>query len=145
MEHNVVDFVTLCDTPWASGESLSSIDRYFNSLFKLYRILLNYCKFTFTAETQDPHAIIVLLQNDLVIVDLLTPGFPCFENPYPMDIHESAVTCCLYVADCPSDLIPALYSVGAQGHSGFSKRDWPINGGEWGAMAPSYAELIVTG
>lgn len=97
------------------------------------------------AEDQDPHAIIVLLQNDLVIVDLLTPGFPCFENPYPMDIHESAVTCCLYVADCPGDLIPALYSVGAQGHSGFSKREWPINGGEWGSLAPSYAEVIITG
>lgn len=87
----------------------------------------------------------MLLQNDLVIVDLLTPGFPCFENPYPMDIHESAVTCCLYVADCPGDLIPALYSVGAQGHTGFSKREWPINGGQWGSLAPSYAEIIVTG
>ncbi|XP_046440783.1 syntaxin-binding protein 5-like isoform X4 [Daphnia pulex] len=115
MEHNVVDFVALCDTPWTS------------------------------AEEQDPHAIIVLLQNDLVIVDLLTPGFPCFENPYPMDIHESAVTCCLYMADCPGDLIPALYSVGAQGHTGFSKREWPINGGQWGSLAPSYAEIIVTG
>ncbi len=62
-----------------------------------------------------------------------------------MDIHESAVTCCLYVADCPGDLIPALYSVGAQGHVGFSKREWPISGGEWGSMAPSYAELIITG
>ncbi|XP_045025872.1 LOW QUALITY PROTEIN: syntaxin-binding protein 5 [Daphnia magna] len=115
MEHNVVDFVALCDTPWTS------------------------------AEEQDPHAIIVLLQNDLVIIDLLSPGFPCFENPYPMDIHESAVTCCLYIADCPGDLIPALYSVGAQGHSGFSKREWPINGGQWGSLAPSYAEMIVTG
>ncbi|KAK4019250.1 hypothetical protein OUZ56_001276 [Daphnia magna] len=114
MEHNVVDFVALCDTPW-------------------------------TSEEQDPHAIIVLLQNDLVIIDLLSPGFPCFENPYPMDIHESAVTCCLYIADCPGDLIPALYSVGAQGHSGFSKREWPINGGQWGSLAPSYAEMIVTG
>lgn len=98
-------------------------------------------------ETQEPHSIIVLLQNDLVVVDLLTPGFPCFENPYPMDIHESAVTCCLYVADCPGDLIPVLYSVGSQGHRlvGFSEREWPISGGQWGALAPSYAELIVTG
>lgn len=105
----------------------------------------SFAPFGLTAEEQDPHAIIVLLQNDLVIVDLLTPGFPCFENPYPMDIHESAVTCCLYIADCPGDLIPALYSVGAQGHTGFSKREWPISGGEWGSLAPSYAEIIVTG
>jgi len=101
----------------------------------------------YATEMQEPHAIVVLLQNDLVIIDLLAPGFPCFENPYPMDIHESAVTCCSYVAGCPDDLIPALYSVGAQGHrlAGFSEREWPIKGGNWGATAPSYAEIFITG
>lgn len=64
-----------------------------------------------TIEMQDPYAIAVLLQNDLVLIDLLTPGFPCFESPYPMDLHESPVTCCTYLADCPSDLVPAFYSV----------------------------------
>lgn len=54
---------------------------------------------------QEPYAIVVLLQNDLVVIDLLSPGYPCFENPYPMDIHESPVTCCSYFADCPSDLV----------------------------------------
>ncbi|KAF4520105.1 hypothetical protein B566_EDAN010335, partial [Ephemera danica] len=73
------------------------------------------------------------MQNDLVVIDLLTPGFPCFENPYPMDLHESPVTCCTYLADCPSDLIPAFYSVGSrtQKRSGFSEREWPVCGGEW--------------
>lgn len=62
-------------------------------------------------ETQEPYAIAVLLQYDLVLIDLLTSGFPCFESPYPMDLHESPVTCCTYLTDCPSDLVPALYSV----------------------------------
>ena len=49
--------------------------------------------------------------------------YPCFENPYPMDIHESPVTGCLYLADCPHDLIPAFYSVGSkQKKTGFSDR-----------------------
>lgn len=61
---------------------------------------------------QEPYAIAVLLQNDLVLIDLLSPGYPCFESPYPMDIHESPVTCCTYLADCPSDLVPAFYMVG---------------------------------
>ncbi|KAH9645762.1 hypothetical protein HF086_002689 [Spodoptera exigua] len=87
MEHSVVDFVTLCETPH-------------------------------TADYQEPYAIVVLLQNDLVVIDLQSPGYPCFENPYPMDIHESPVTCCSYFADCPSDLIPAFYSVGRQGERG---------------------------
>lgn len=57
------------------------------------------------SDYQEPYAIVVLLQNDLVVIDLLSPGYPCFENPYPMDIHESPVTCCSYFADCPSDLV----------------------------------------
>lgn len=41
-------------------------------------------------------------------------SFPIFENPYPIDIHEAPVTCTEYFADCPPDLIPVLYSVGAK-------------------------------
>ncbi|XP_057339578.1 syntaxin-binding protein 5 isoform X8 [Microplitis mediator] len=116
MEHNVVDFITLCDSPY-------------------------------TSDFQDPHAVVVLLQNDLVVIDLLTPGFPCFENPYPMDLHESAVTCCAYFADCPSDLVPAFYSVGSksQKKTGFSEKEWPISGGEWSPNSSSYNEIIITG
>lgn len=68
---------------------------------------------------QEPYAIAVLLQNDLVLIDLLTPGYPCFESPYPMDIHESPVTCCTYLADCPSDLVPAFYMVGLSEYLAF--------------------------
>ncbi|XP_054270678.1 syntaxin-binding protein 5-like isoform X8 [Macrosteles quadrilineatus] len=116
MEHNVVDFITLCESPWVS-------------------------------DMQEPYAIVVLLHNDLVVIDLLSQGFPCFENPYPMDLHESAVTCCTYLADCPSDLIPAFYSVGSrtQKRTGFSEREWPISGGEWSPTSCSYNEIILTG
>uniref|UniRef100_A0A6A7FXP2 Syntaxin-binding protein 5-like isoform X2 n=3 Tax=Hirondellea gigas TaxID=1518452 RepID=A0A6A7FXP2_9CRUS len=116
MEHNVVDFITLCESPWPS-------------------------------EFGDPYALVVLLHNDLVVVDLLSSGYPCFENPYSMDLHESPVTCCSYLADCPADLVPAFYSVGvARSHkSGFSAKEWPICGGEWGSTSCSYPELIITG
>ncbi|XP_023311106.1 syntaxin-binding protein 5 isoform X2 [Anoplophora glabripennis] len=117
MEHNVVDFITLCESPY-------------------------------TSELQEPYAIIALLQNDLVVMDLQTAGFPCLENPYPMDIHESPVTCCSYLADCPADLIPAFYSVGRAGamkRTGFSEMSWPISGGTWPAQACTYAEVIMTG
>lgn len=50
-------------------------------------------------------------------------SYPIFENPYPLTLHESPVTCCEYVADCPADLIPALYSVGSrQKRQGYSKK-----------------------
>lgn len=96
---------------------------------------------------QEPYAIAVLLQNDLVIIDLLTAGFPCYESPYPMDLHESPVSCCTYLSDCPSDLVPALYTVGRSTarKGGFSDREWPISGGEWSPASCSYSEIIITG
>ncbi|XP_074645038.1 syntaxin-binding protein 5-like [Tubulanus polymorphus] len=104
------------------------------------------CESPWQNDFHEPYGIIVLLENDLVVVDLLTPGYPCFENPYPMDIHESPVTACSYYADCPPDLIPAFYNVGSkQRKSGFSENDWPVKGGDWGQTTCSYPEIIITG
>ncbi|XP_065088344.1 syntaxin-binding protein 5 isoform X6 [Ochlerotatus camptorhynchus] len=117
MEHPVIDFFTICESPWSS-------------------------------DLQEPYAVAVLLQNDLVLIDLLTTGYPTFESPYSMDIHESQVTCCTYLADCPSDLVPAFYSVGRSAsnrRSGYSEREWPINGGEWQPTSCSYSEIVMTG
>ena len=55
-----------------------------------------------------------ILQNDTNILSLSIFSFPIFENPYPMDIHESPVTCTAYFADCPPDLILVLYSIGVK-------------------------------
>ncbi|XP_077870130.1 syntaxin-binding protein 5-like [Saccoglossus kowalevskii] len=118
MEHPIMDFMSLCETPWPS-------------------------------DIHEPYAIVVLLENDMVVVDLNSPGYPCFENPYPMDLHESPVTCVQYYADCPPDIIPALYSVGSSSQQkkrmGYSKKEWPVKGGEWGTGGNSYPEIIITG
>ncbi|CAL1261845.1 unnamed protein product [Larinioides sclopetarius] len=116
MEHSIIDFITLCETPWPG-------------------------------DYQDPYAIIVLLYNDLVVIDLTSSGYPCYQNPYPMDLHESPVTSCSYFADCPNDLIPALYSTGTKGKKNqcFSEKEWPVDGGGWGISTLSYPEVIITG
>eukprot|EP00062_Callorhinchus_milii_P009770 gi/632953920/ref/XP_007892685.1/ PREDICTED: syntaxin-binding protein 5 [Callorhinchus milii] len=115
MDYPIVDFLTLCETPYPS-------------------------------DFQDPYAVVVLLEKDLVVIDLAQNGYPLFENPYPLDIHESHVTCCEYFADCPVDIIPALYSVGAkQKRQGYSKKEWPVSGGNWGLGTQSYPEIIITG
>ncbi|XP_068041003.1 syntaxin-binding protein 5 isoform X11 [Anomalospiza imberbis] len=115
MDYSIVDFLTLCETPYPN-------------------------------DFQEPYAVVVLLEKDLVLIDLAQNGYPIFENPYPLTIHESPVTCCEYFADCPVDLIPALYSVGArQKRQGYSKKEWPISGGNWGVITQSYSEIIITG
>uniref|UniRef100_A0A4W5MFY7 Syntaxin binding protein 5a (tomosyn) n=1 Tax=Hucho hucho TaxID=62062 RepID=A0A4W5MFY7_9TELE len=115
MDYPIVDFLTLCETPYPN-------------------------------DFQEPYAVVVLLEKDLVVIDLAQNGYPIFENPYPLTIHESPVTCCEYYADCPVDLIPALYSVGSrQKRQGYSKKEWPISGGNWGLGTQSYPEIIITG
>ncbi|XP_053158741.1 syntaxin-binding protein 5-like isoform X2 [Hemicordylus capensis] len=115
MDHPIVDFLTLCDTPYPN-------------------------------EFQEPYAVVVLLERDLIVIDLTQSNFPIFENPYPMDIHESPVTCTEYFADCPPDLIPVLYSVGAKHKKqGYSNKEWPISGGIWNLGSQTYPEIIITG
>uniref|UniRef100_A0A7M4E609 Syntaxin-binding protein 5-like n=1 Tax=Crocodylus porosus TaxID=8502 RepID=A0A7M4E609_CROPO len=93
---------------------------------------LTLCETPYPNEFQDPYAVVVLLEKDLIVVDLTQSNFPIFENPYPIDIHESPVTCTEYFADCPPDLIPVLYSVGAKHKKqGYSNKEWPISGGAW--------------
>uniref|UniRef100_A0A8B9KZX7 Syntaxin-binding protein 5-like n=1 Tax=Astyanax mexicanus TaxID=7994 RepID=A0A8B9KZX7_ASTMX len=72
--------------------------------------------------------------------------FPIFENAYPMDIHESPVTCTAYFADCPPDIIPVLYSIGAKHKkTGYSHKEWPVSGGTWTVGSQTYPEIIITG
>ncbi|XP_051501781.1 syntaxin-binding protein 5 isoform X3 [Myxocyprinus asiaticus] len=115
MDYPIVDFLTLCETPYPN-------------------------------DFQEPYSVVVLLEKDLVVIDLAQIGYPIFENPYPLSIHESPVTCCEYFADCPAEVIPALYSVGSrQKRQGFSKKEWPISGGNWGQGTLSFTEIIITG
>ncbi|XP_067312213.1 syntaxin-binding protein 5 isoform X3 [Pseudorasbora parva] len=115
MDYPIVDFLTLCETPYPN-------------------------------DFQEPYAVVVLLEKDLVVIDLGQIGYPIFENPYPLSIHESPVTCCEYFADCPAEVIPALYSVGSkQKRQGFSKKEWPVSGGNWGQGTLSFSEIIITG
>ncbi|XP_038613515.1 syntaxin-binding protein 5-like isoform X3 [Tachyglossus aculeatus] len=107
---------------------------------------LTLCETPYPNEFQEPYAVVVLLEKDLIVVDLTQSNFPIFENPYPMDIHESPVTCTEYFADCPPDLIPVLYSIGAKHKKqGYSNKEWPVSGGTWNLGTQTYPEIIITG
>nr|XP_020450326.1 syntaxin-binding protein 5-like isoform X5 [Monopterus albus] len=104
------------------------------------------CETPYNNEIQEPYAVVVLLEKDLIVVDLTQSNFPVFENPYPMDIHESPVTCTAYFVDCPPDIIPVLYSIGAKHKkTGYSQKEWPISGGTWTIGSHTYPEIIITG
>ncbi|XP_052596614.1 syntaxin-binding protein 5-like isoform X10 [Peromyscus californicus insignis] len=107
---------------------------------------LTLCETPYPNECQEPYAVAVLLEKDLILVDLTQTNFPIFENPYPMDIHESPVTCTAYFADCPPDLILVLYSIGVKHKKqGYSNKEWPVSGGAWNLGAQTFPEIIITG
>ncbi|KAF4109121.1 syntaxin-binding protein 5-like isoform X11 [Onychostoma macrolepis] len=104
------------------------------------------CETPYLNEVQEPYAVVVLLEKDFVVVDLTQSNFPIFENAYPMDIHESPVTCTAYFANCPPDIIPVLYSIGAKHKkTGYSHKEWPVSGGTWTVGSQTYPEIIITG
>ncbi|XP_017325922.1 syntaxin-binding protein 5-like isoform X7 [Ictalurus punctatus] len=104
------------------------------------------CETPYLNEVQEPYAVAVLLEKDFIVVDLTQSNFPIFENPYPMDVHESPVTCTAYFADCPPDVIPVLYSIGAKHKkTGYSHKEWPVSGGTWTLGSQTYPEIIITG
>lgn len=121
MFDTIIDFITICD----------------NSPYE--------------NDTSEPYAVIVLLSNELILIDLTSSGYPSFDTPYPSaSLSESPVTCVQYLADCSSDLIPFLYShsqnvISRAPKKRFSDKEWPINGGEWGQSMQSYPELVLTG
>lgn len=97
---------------------------------------------------QDPVALAVLLDKELVVVDLVSPGYPSIEFPHPVDIHDAPVTCLQYVLDKNSDLTPGLYQVAASKpkRSSTSKMEWPMDGGEWNVdSCTGSPEIMVTG
>lgn len=101
---------------------------------------------SYPSEPQHHFGVAVLLKSDLLAIDLTTPGYPCFENVNPIDIHESPVVFLKYFSDCPVDLIGALTLVGCkQRRQGFSKKSWPINGGAGRECATGHQELLLTG
>ncbi|XP_023684674.1 syntaxin-binding protein 5-like isoform X11 [Paramormyrops kingsleyae] len=104
------------------------------------------CETPYSNEVQEPYAVAVLLEKDFIVVDLTQSNYPIFENPYPMDIHESPVTCTAYFADCPPEIIPVLYSIGAKHKKqGYSHKEWPVSGGTWTLGGQTYPEIIITG
>lgn len=91
--------------------------------------VVDFCLINEAASSQ-AEALVVLAEEELVVVDLISPGWPTFSLPYLASLHCSAitaqsavtVTCRLY------EKIKA-HSQGMTSLSKVSTRPWPINGG----------------
>lgn len=93
-------------------------------------------------------ALVILAEEELVVIDLVTEGWPCFKLPYMASLHCSAITA--HVATSVSsnvfDLLTSSWR-SAQSSKKFSERRWPINGGTTDAVALDQQSklLLITG
>lgn len=116
----VIDFVTLT----RAGESDNEEER---------------------AEYDEPHALIVLVEEELVAIDLDSEKWPCFQLPYMNSLHSSAITCSQHISNVPEQLWTKISDVGQSQMAAFSKRPWPIVGGKTDATESGTRDLLLTG
>ncbi|XP_048869300.1 LLGL scribble cell polarity complex component 2 isoform X2 [Brienomyrus brachyistius] len=93
----------------------------------------------------DPSALVVLAEEELVVVDLLSAGWPVMQAPYLAPLHCSAITCSHHVSSIPLKLWERVRAVGQLQNTQSSHRPWPLNGGQNLAPDPPQRDLLLTG
>uniref|UniRef100_K7FGM1 LLGL scribble cell polarity complex component 1 n=1 Tax=Pelodiscus sinensis TaxID=13735 RepID=K7FGM1_PELSI len=96
-------------------------------------------------EFDNPSALVVLVEEELVVLDLQTPGWPTVPAPYLAPLHSSAITCSYHISNVPLKLWERIISAGEQQSPRHSCVSWPINGGKNLAQEPSQRGLLLTG
>uniref|UniRef100_A0A8C5A9P1 LLGL scribble cell polarity complex component 1 n=1 Tax=Gadus morhua TaxID=8049 RepID=A0A8C5A9P1_GADMO len=91
-------------------------------------------------EFDEPSAVVVLLDEELVVVDLHTPGWPTLPTPYLAPLHSSAITCSCHVSSVPPKLWDRVLQAGRA-----QRQSWPICGGKNLAPSAKQQELLLTG
>ncbi|UJR25564.1 hypothetical protein I4U23_006909 [Adineta vaga] len=99
------------------------------------------------ADVPDALAVVVLLENDLVVIDLKTENYPLFESLHTLDLHESPITYCDYITEPNTNFYQNLLRLQAKQTTKrtYSQLENPISGGRSGSTIFGYNELIITG
>jgi len=60
----------------------------------------------------EPQALIVLAEEEIVAIDLVSENWPTFPLPYLVSLHCSAITCTAHVANVPKTLWDKMADAG---------------------------------
>ncbi|XP_032932803.1 LLGL scribble cell polarity complex component 2 [Catharus ustulatus] len=97
------------------------------------------------AEFDDPSALVALAEEELVVIDLKSAGWPAVHPPYLASLHCSAITCSHHVSNIPLKLWERIISAGSKQNIHYSSMPWPIDGGTNIAPDPPQRDLLLTG
>uniref|UniRef100_A0A3Q1KFJ1 LLGL scribble cell polarity complex component 2 n=1 Tax=Anabas testudineus TaxID=64144 RepID=A0A3Q1KFJ1_ANATE len=96
-------------------------------------------------QNTDPSALVVLVEEELVVIDLQTAGWPIIQTPYLVPLHSSAITCSHHISAIPLKLWERIVATGDLQNTHYSKKPWPITGGQNLAPDPPQRDLLLTG
>ncbi|XP_055338667.1 lethal(2) giant larvae protein homolog 1-like [Paramacrobiotus metropolitanus] len=98
------------------------------------------------SDTANPEALVVLLEEELIAVDLTTEKWPIFQLPYLFVMHSSSITCSHHVSSVSEEFWDALTHAGRQQERGhFSSKPWPISGGHTYKESNENRDIFLTG
>ncbi|XP_054281586.1 lethal(2) giant larvae protein homolog 1-like isoform X1 [Macrosteles quadrilineatus] len=99
-----------------------------------------------TGDQKGVSALMVLLEEELVAIDLQSEDWRMLQLPYLVSLHASAVTCATYVSDITPDVYDQIVAAGqAQSKGIYSDAPWPIDGGKLRDSPPTHLDLLLTG
>lgn len=64
------------------------------------------------AELDDPHSLVVLADEEIVVLDLHDENWAPYRAPYLASLHSSAITCSQHFSNIPESLWQKLVEVG---------------------------------
>ena len=92
--------------------------------------------------TGAPECLMVLSEEELVCVDLMTQGWPSLACPYMQSIHSSAITAISQVNSVTRDLVTRLEEL--RGLAAESDK-WPVQGGSYVEGDAAEETIVITG
>ena len=63
-------------------------------------------------DSDDAHSLLIIAEEELVAIDLLSAGWPCYELPYLSSIHASAILSASHVVNMPQSLWDRIKTAG---------------------------------
>jgi len=86
------------------------------SFYYAVRLCAKYCitLSVFALDYDDPHTLVVLVEEEIIFIDLRSEGWPVFRAPYLATLHSSAITCSAHVTNVPKTIWTKLSEAGNQ-------------------------------
>ena len=117
-------------------------------VFELSSKIINFIVTESEADSE-PDSLIILSEEEMVLLDLVTAGWPQYRPPYLLSLHASAITCLSLHSEVPEDLLTELelLATSDKTENKFSARCWPVQGGECEGERASgdKPSLVITG